>query len=87
MRITKNNIEDVFKSKVKDIEEVITAGYEYIENCFVDSSGFGQENEPAMTKEQFLKRLNELLNEHQIIYTYITNVGQFQVNLGIYIKK
>ena len=86
MKITKNNLEDVFKSKIKSIEGVEASGYKFIENCFVDSSGWGAENEPAMTVEQFTKRIEELVNTHEVIYTYITNAGQFQVNMGVYVK-
>lgn len=88
MRITKNNLEDAFKSKKKDIRKTAgKLGLEYLENIFADSSGFGAEGEMALTIGQFKKRIAELVEKHGSIYTYITSAGQFQVNVGVYIKK
>jgi hypothetical protein len=55
-------------------------GYELIQNFFVDNSGFGTENEPALTFSNFLSQVKEEL------YYGIRDVGQFQVNIGEYKK-
>lgn len=84
MKLTKENYKNVYKSKLISVETMELKGYEYIENLFVDSSGFGAENEPAMTIPFFERRLLELLGKYGVIYSAITSAGQFQVNIGIY---
>lgn len=87
MKITINNIDDVFKSKIVGDETMEMKGYELIENLFVDSSGFGQEDEPALTIPKFKSELTRLINENGgAVYTVIREAGQFQVNLGVYKK-
>lgn len=56
-------------------------GWEYIQNHFVDNSGFGQEGEPALTLKQFLARVKEGLG-----YS-ICGAGQFQVNISEWKKQ
>jgi len=51
-------------------------GWEYIQNHFVDSTGFGAENEMALTLEQFLAKVKEGLG-----YS-ICSAGSFQVNIS-----
>ena len=87
MKITKENMSDVFRSQIKSVEQAEGEGYEYLHNCFVDNSGFGREDEPAMTVAYLGRVIEGLVGEHKTIYTFITNAGQFQVNLGVYIKK
>jgi len=55
-------------------------GYEEVEEYFVDSSGFGQPGEPALTFGQFL------LNVKAGFYYGIKKAGQFQVYIGEYKK-
>lgn len=86
MRITSKNLDDAFKSKRRAVEAAEASGLQHIENLFVDSSGFGLESEPALTIPAFKKRIAELVEQHGTIYTYITDAGQFQVNMGVYIK-
>lgn len=86
MKITINNINDVFKSKAISIETMQYKGYELVTELFCDSSGLGADNEMALTKSQLIEKLNHLLNEYKTIYTTITNQGQFQIYLGIFIK-
>jgi hypothetical protein len=86
MKLTKNNLKDVYRSKLCDVETMELKGYEFIENLFVDSLGFGQEDEPAMTISYFERRLIELINKYGVVYSAISSVGQFQVNVGIYKK-
>lgn len=86
MKITINNIDDVFKSKLVSVETMQLKGYKLLEELFVDSSGFGAEDEPAYTIDAFKNRLIEILKDHPVIYTTITNAGQFQVYVGIFLK-
>jgi hypothetical protein len=55
-------------------------GFKRVNHYFVDSSGFGTESEPALTQEQFLKKIRKGF------YYGITSVGQFQVYVGEYEK-
>ncbi len=48
---------------------------------FVDSSGWGQEGEPALTLSQFLKKIKAGK------YYAIIEAGQFQVYVGEYIER
>jgi len=59
-------------------------GYEYIQNLFADSSGFGQEGEASLTPSQLLKELEAIVSEHGTVYTFISSQGHFQVNIGVY---
>lgn len=85
-KITKQNIDDVFKSKECTIETAELKGYELIKEFFVDSSGWGSPTELALTVDQFKYQLNMTLDHHKTIYTCLTNVGQFQVYVGAFIK-
>lgn len=55
-------------------------GWELGEELFVDSSGFGREDEPALTIEQLLDKLQSGKG-----YA-ITEVGQFQLYVGEFEK-
>lgn len=56
-------------------------GYKLIDQLFVDSSGFGSENEPALTAEQFLAEVEQGKG-----YAIIEQ-GQFQVWIGVFEKR
>jgi len=87
MKISKNNLRDVYKAKLASVETMELKGYELIENMFVDSSGFGMESEPALTLNGFETRLNMLIEQNGgMVYASITNAGQFQVYVGIFKK-
>jgi hypothetical protein len=62
-------------------------GYEKVEELFVDSSGFGSESEPAMTKRAFFKRLHADMAAGNAFSYALTEVGQFQCYVGVYRKK
>ena len=56
-------------------------GYKKVEEYFVDSSGFGQEGEPALT-------IAQLVNRIKVNHAYaITETGQFQVRISEYIRR
>lgn len=84
MRISINNLDDVFKSTEATVKNMELKGYEFITNLFADSSGLGASDEPALTPPQLMERLKELISEHGTIHSFITEAGQFQVNIGIY---
>ena len=84
MRITVNNLNDVFDSPKASIETMRLRGYELIKELFVDNSGMGQDDELAYTAKQFLKRLETIVKKHGTVYTTLTRTGQFQVYVGIF---
>lgn len=86
MRITLNNINDVFRVKQCSIDTMELKGYTLIKELFCDSSGLGASDELALTQDQFLKELTELLEEHEQLTAKITNVGQFQCYVGLFTK-
>ena len=58
--------------------DYVPDGWSLVETYFVDSSGFGQEGEPALTASQFMTKL-------KVGYGYaIREAGQFQVYVGEY---
>ena len=61
-------------------------GYELVEELFCDSSGFGVEDEPALTQSQLINEVRSLVDKYGLLYTTITGVGQFQIYLGLFTK-
>ena len=55
--------------------------FEEIDSYFVDSSGFGREDEPALTVDQFLAKVKAGR------FYAVTDIGQFQVHIGEYIER
>lgn len=70
---------DIFK-KVKVIDDNDKPGLKKVNEYFVDSSGFGSYNEPALTANAFLAQVKA--NK----YYGITSQGQFQVYISEYEK-
>jgi hypothetical protein len=86
MKITNANIENVFKSERLSLETAKLKGYELIQELFVDNSGLGSESESALTPNQLINELKNILEKEKSIYAFITQVGQFQIYLGIFKK-
>lgn len=86
MKITMNNIDDVFRAGTSSIKTMELTGYELIDEIMVDNSGFGSPDEYADTPEQFKTRLRVLLDEHGKLTAKITGIGQFQVYVGLFTK-
>lgn len=86
MKITLDTMDKVFRAKKSSVETMELKGYRLIEEFFVDSSGFGADYELALTKENFLVKLTELLKEHGQLTAKITGNGQFQVYVGLFKK-
>ena len=72
----KNMFQD---TKMFDLDD--SDGFEQIDSHFVDSSGWGKKGEPALTVDEFLKKVKAGR------FYAITGIGQFQVHVGEYIKK
>lgn len=80
-----NTPTDVFKAK--NATDINTDGYTEIDTLFCDSSGLGNSSEPASTKSKTELKVAVLLNKHsQQLYAAITDIGQFQVYLTLFIK-
>jgi hypothetical protein len=59
--------------------------HERVDSLFVDKSGFGAADEPALTMDQFTDRLRELLRENEGgILLAIEEEGQFQLHVGVW---
>src|ERR1700677_2804540 len=86
MNITLSNYEKVFGAKTSSIETMELKGYELVEELFADSSGFGQDDEMALSVNQFEARTKELLKEHGSLTAKITGQGMFQVYVGFFKK-
>lgn len=84
MKITKDTINKVYKAGQSTIETMELQGFELIETFFVDSSGFGLESEPALTRSTFEKKLSTLLDEYGELTAKITGVGMFQVYVSLF---
>ena len=67
--------------KMLDPDDLFHKRFEQVGSHFVDSSGWGQKGEPALTAEQFLKKIQKGK------FYAIIECGQFQVNIGKYVKK
>ncbi len=80
-----NESGDLFKAR--DVDGIDLNGYEEIDTLFCDSSGFGAPGEMALTKNQALKRMQDLLDSNSgPIYAGISDMGQFQVYVTLYRK-
>lgn len=52
--------------------------YTRLETLFVDISGFGRDDEPALSLKQFKDKLETLIKENGAILVALEEVGQFQ---------
>jgi hypothetical protein len=69
-----------FLDKIPNIGDFRPKGFKFLRELFVDASGFGAEDEAAMTFGQFVK-------EAQIGKAYaIIEAGQFQVRIAEFEK-
>lgn len=84
MKLSIYNYKDVYKAKKANVESMQKRGYKLISELFVDNSGFGQPDELALTQEQFEAKLHDLILEHGTLTAKLTNVGQFQVYVGLF---
>lgn len=74
--IWQDDIDNMPPFPFPSLGDYVPDGWELVETYFVDSSGFGREDEPALTVGQFLQVLKEG-------YGYaVIEAGQFQVYVG-----
>jgi len=66
-------------------------GFRFVDEIFVDTSGFGRDDEPALSFRQQAHRVRELVEEHyaegKTLFWGVTQVGQFQAYLGYWTGK
>ncbi len=55
-----------------------------IETLFCDSSGFGQDGEPALSINQLKRKLKEMIRNHGPIRVAVIESGQFQIYLDVW---
>jgi hypothetical protein len=67
-----------FMRLIPNIGDFRPKGFKLVDDMMVDKSGFGSENEPALTVRQFALRL-----QHGKAYA-IVEEGQFQVVIGVF---
>lgn len=72
---------------IGDASSDLSKDYEKVDSLFVDSSGFGQPGEPALTADQFKRRLEELYIKHGTLLIAIESVGEFQVHVGVWMEE
>lgn len=66
-------------------EEKINNALEHVACLFVDKSGFGIPSEPALTLDQFVKAVSELIEEHKTdLHLAITSEGMFQIYIDVW---
>ena len=67
---------DLDNLSIPNLGNYVPRGWKLVKTYFVDSSGFGSEDEPAMTIEMFKRQL-------KVGYGYaVIEEGQFQVYVG-----
>ena len=86
MKVTQENIYDIFKCTKKSPRVIESQGYELIEYLFCDNSGMGTSNERAYTQDGAIREIERITEEDPTVYVWIVDAGQFQVNLGVYKK-
>lgn len=78
VEMANGNIPDAIR-RIPNLGEHVPDDMEVVDTHFVDASGFGADDEPALTVEQFINVLDSSRS-----YA-ITSVGQFQVYIGAFI--
>lgn len=66
--------------KCPNLGDYVPDGWKEVDRLFVDNSGFGSDNEPALTPEQFIDKVKAGMG-----YA-VVEVGQFQVYIGVFEK-
>jgi hypothetical protein len=58
--------------------------WEHLDDLFVDSSGLGTDEEPALTVDRFKEVLAGLIRKHGRVYAAIREAGGFQVWVALW---
>jgi hypothetical protein len=67
-------------------EDIEAEGFHLVETLFCDQSGLGAPHERALTKNQVVETVKDLLSEHGKLYAAITGEGQFQIYVSLFKK-
>lgn len=67
-----------------DLGDFLPDGYELVDTWLCDSTGLGYESEPALTVNQLIEKLRELIESRDEYFVGIIESGEFQVVLGIF---
>lgn len=63
-------------------------GWTLIDTLFADKTGWGADDEPALTPDQLVARVAALNDEHRFRVGYgIIEEGQFQVVIGVFLRE
>jgi hypothetical protein len=62
----------------------VPEGWDHVDTLFVDTTGLGAANEPALTHPQLQRELTKRLNEKDTFGYAVTEYGQFQAYVGVY---
>jgi hypothetical protein len=65
----------------------VPKGWKLVEELFCDSSGFGAEDEPALTIRGTKEKMKERMAEEGTFGYAVLAAGQFQVTVGVFKKK
>lgn len=82
-----NEPSDLFKAK-NAVDFEFSDKLELIETLFCDSSGLGEDREPALTKNSAKRAATQLIKTYKEtqLYAALTGIGQFQVYVGVFKK-
>ena len=72
---------------IPNLGDYCPKGWELVETLFVDSSGWGDPSEPAMTQAQFRQWVADRFNEGKTYGYAVVESGQFQVYVGVFEKQ
>jgi len=70
--------------KIPMLGDYVPKGWVLVEELLCDSSGFGSEDEPALTIRELKQRMLRWEREGKNFGYAVTEAGQFQVRLGVY---
>ena len=62
----------------------VPAGWDHVDTIFVDTSGAGRDNEPALTGSRLQHEVRRRLGEKDTFGYAFTEIGQFQAYVGVY---
>ena len=79
-----NDLEGMRIREIGTHEEWMDEHFRRLDTLFVDSSGFGRSGEGALTMEEFKAKLTQMVEEHGALYLGTTEMGQFQVHVGVW---
>ena len=65
----------------------VPEGWELIDDFFVDSSGLGSDDEPALTYSRFKKLAAKRVTDQPGVGFAITEAGECQVYVGVYQRR